>query len=218
MPRSAGLIVHSFASTPFRFAAVRGKIAVVTRTRTVLGAMSCLSVLALAACAGEEPQPKLAPSPSPSAAPSPSSSPPEPVEPTMPAAARGTDAAAAEAFVKFYWAVVDYAQTTGHLGGLEEMTDATCRACMAGLRALEETFAKGGEVRGGTKSVSHVKSAFFDGGARITVWCDLSNTRQVVDLPGTSKDEVYPASTTSIQSVLRATDDGWVLEYWGKGS
>ena len=192
-------------------------IGAVIRTRTVLGAMSCLSVLALAACAGEEPQPKLAPSPSPSAAPSPSSSPPEPVEPTMPAAARGTDAAAAEAFVKFYWEMADYAQATGDLEGLRGMGHDHCSACQQALDFLESVAARNGRIRGGETTVAVVTSApVGDTGERRVVRFDLTSTRQVVDLPGQAHDEVYPAGTVKAEAIVRSTPDGWLIEYWGE--
>src|SRR4051812_38018201 len=92
----------------------------VSRTRAVLTALSLLPVLLVAGCSDDDPEPKFAPTPSESASSaSPSSSAtPETPQPTMPEAARGSDASSAEAFVKFYWDVVNYAQTSGDLDPL----------------------------------------------------------------------------------------------------
>ncbi|ABL83551.1 hypothetical protein Noca_4054 [Nocardioides sp. JS614] len=191
-------------------------IVAVTRSRTVIAALCVVSVLALGACSGDDPEPRFAP-PSSSAPSSPSTTAVSgPVEPTMPAAARGSDAAAAEAFVRFYWEMVNYAQATGDVEGLRSLGAEGCNACDGGVQFIRDVVKRSGEVVGGENSISHVRSAFFDDGRRITVWCDLANTKQIVDFPGKSDDEIYVAGSVKLQSVLRLDDGGWVIEFWGQ--
>jgi hypothetical protein len=188
----------------------------VIRSRTVITALCLVPVLALGACSGDDPQPKIA-DPTPTLPSSPSTTAVSgPLEPTMPAAARGTDAAAAEAFVKYYWEMVNYAQATGDLGGLESITDQSCTACQAGLESLRRIIADHGQITGGVNSLSRVRSAYFDKGKRITVWFDLSNTRQLIDYPGDRKDEIFKLATVDVMSVLRHDRGRWVIEYWGE--
>ncbi len=188
-------------------------------SRTVITAMSVLSVLALGACSGGDPGPKLAPpssSPSSSAPSSPSTTAVSgPIEPTMPAAARGTDAAAAEAFVKFYWEMVNYAQATGDVEGLRGLTNASCQPCSAGLRALEKLGAQHAQINGGVYRLSDVSSAFFDNGKRIRVWYRLAASRQTITYPGGKEDQVFQPKHVRAMSLLRQENGQWTLEYWG---
>jgi hypothetical protein len=190
----------------------------VTRSRTVITALCVVSVLALGACSGSDPQPKFA-DPTPTVPSSPSTTAVSgPIEPTMPAAAQGTDAAAAEAFVKFYWEMVNYAQATGDLDGLRSISPADCEACQRGVDYLDSVFRRDGRVRGGENSLSSISSGPVGGdGKRRYVRFDLSNTRQVVAIPG-HRDEVYRAATVHGEAVLVKTPTGWRLEYWGKQS
>ncbi len=187
-----------------------------TRSRTVIAALCVVSVLALGACSGGDPQPKIA-DPTPTLPSSPSTTAVSgPVEPTLPAAAQGTDAAAAEAFVRFYWEMVNYAQATGDLDGLESMTDQSCTACRGGLAALRRIFARDGRVTGGVNSLSRVRGGHLQGDERLAVWFDLSTTRQLINYPGDRKDEVYRVATAKLMTVLRRDQGQWVIEYWGE--
>jgi len=175
-----------------------------------------MSVLALGACSGDDPEPELAP-PSSSAPSSPSTTAVSgPIEPTMPAAARGTDAAAAEAFVKFYWEMVNYAQATGDVEGLRGLTDESCTACGGGLDALQKIFRQDGRVTGGINSLSKIHVGRLQNDDRVTVWFELSTTRQLIDYPGNRRDEIYRPAKVTLMTVLRRDGGQWVIEYWGK--
>ncbi len=189
----------------------------VTRSRTALTALLVVSVLALGACSGGDPQPKFA-DPTPSQPTSPSTTAVSgPVEPTMPAAAQGTDAAAAEAFVRFYWEMADYAQATGDLGGLRALSPAGCEACQQVLHFLESVRERDGHIRGGATEVTTTSTApVGDDGNLLVVRYDLRNTHQVVDLPGTNRDEEYEAGTIHLETILRSSPGGWRIEYWDK--
>lgn len=120
-----------------------------------------LALVLLAGCSGEgEPEPRIAPSDSSSAASStaPPPSPTGPVEPTLPAEAQGEDAAAAEAFVRFYWETVNYAQATGDVEGLRAIGAESCDGCRGGLEGIVETYEAGGRIEGGEMRVRSAKA------------------------------------------------------------
>ena len=190
----------------------------VTRSRTVVAALCVVSVLALGACSGGDPQPKIA-DPTEAAPTSPSTTAVSgPVEPTLPAAAQGTDAAAAEAFVEFYWEMVNYAQATGDVEGLRSISPENCEACQRGVHFLDSVFRRDGRIRGGENSLSSITSGpVGSDGMRRYVRFDLANTRQVVEIPGRS-DHVYRAATVHGEAVLAMSSEGWQLEYWGEQS
>lgn len=184
-----------------------------TGTRAVIAAVALL--LGLSACSGEDPEPKVAPpSPtSPSTTGTSAETPPE-----MPDAAKGTDAAAAEAFVEFYWEMVGYAQSTGNVEGLRRLATSGCEACRGGVAYLEDVFSSGGTIAGGRGTVRNASASSVqdDGATKVFVRYELFNTKQVVDLPGTSKDRTIPAGTLRMLSTLEATPDGWLMSYWGE--
>jgi len=196
-------------------------IGLVNRSRTVItvmSLMSLMSVLALGACSGSDPKPKLAdPSPSSSAPSSPSTTAVSgPIEPTMPAAARGTDAAAAEAFVKFYWEMADYAQATGDLDGLRALGTDACRACQTVLDYLAGIYDHGGSVTGGETTVTGTVATGVDGGpgASYAVRGTVANTRQVIDDPRKRKEQVFPAARVRFQFIAEHRVGGWQIAFW----
>ncbi|MGB0099090.1 MAG: DUF6318 family protein [Nocardioides sp.] len=186
-----------------------------TGTRAVIAAV--VLTLGLAGCSGEDPEPNLAPSASTSpTSPAPTPSPSGPVAPTMPEAAKGTDAAAAEAFVKFYWDTVNYAQKTGDVDGLRDLSSTRCIACQAGIDYLDDVFANDGEISGGASQVGKLKTAFVDDGDALdaVVEFELSTSRQRVDYPGRALDEVYRGGTSSMRARLEPTQTAWKMLYW----
>lgn len=191
----------------------------VNRSRTALTALSMISVLALGACSGDDPEPKVAdPSPSATLPSSPSTTPVSgPTEPTMPAAAQGTDAAAAEAFVEFYWEMVNYAQATGDVAGFKALGP-DCATCKRGVESIEETYRAGGTIRGGEGSISDLRVHFLDhpGDPRVIAEFTLTNRAQTVDYPGRSDDLRYEGGKLAYQILLELTPEGWRVLLMGK--
>lgn len=188
----------------------------VTVARVVIAAV--LVALGVSACSGSDPEPNFAP-PSSSAPSDPSTSPVSgPVAPTMPPEAMGDDAAAAEAFVKFYWDTVNYTQATGDTASLRQLGAKQCVACQAGVTKLDQIYSRGGRILGGVGTVRVTNSGLLpkDEVPDAVVDFVVTSTRQRLDMPGTSDDVVVPAGDAELRALLRAQDGSWVVIYWGK--
>jgi hypothetical protein len=184
----------------------------VTGTRAVIATVVSLSVLSLGGCSGDDPEPRIAP-PGSSAPTSPSTTPASgPTEPVMPDEARGTDARAAAAFVKFYFEAVNYAQETGDVAALKRLS-VKCAGCDAGVRSITDTYHNNGEIRGGTGSVHELQTGFIH--RKPTDWavvqCSVFTSPQIVDLPGTHDDRRYPRGHTDVRLLLEPHEGAWVI-------
>lgn len=127
--------------------------------------VAAISVLALAlsACgSSEEESPPPAMTPTPSASPVAASPTPEvPAGPAMPAAAREHTEAGAEAFVEYFWEVVNYAQATGDTQILRELSATGCTGCDAGISGVEKVYANAGVILGGEARVQTIDPEVF---------------------------------------------------------
>lgn len=191
----------------------------VTDARAVIA--TAILLLGVTACSGDAPEPNIAPtSPATSSEPSdPSTSPVSgPTAPTMPPEAMGDDLAAAEAFVKFYWDSVNYAQATGDTGSLRRLGAKACAACRAGVAKLDDIYDRGGRIVGGVGTVKITNSGLIqkDGLPDVVVDFEVTSTRQRLDMPGTTDDVTVPAGDAQLRMLLRADDGAWVATYWGK--
>lgn len=120
-------------------------IASVTRTRTVLTALTCTSVLALGACSGDDPEPKFAPTPTPTAPTSPS--------PT-------DEAMSPEDTVRAWVDAQNHALRTGDTGAMKSLSADGCRGCDDFTNPIEQVYRDGGHFStdGWTVEGTHLKS------------------------------------------------------------
>ncbi len=105
-----------------------------------------LVVPVLVSCSEDEP--KAEPGPTDSSSVSETKTATGPVEPVMPEAAKKPTKAGAVAFVKHYWAMIDYAQATGETTGLTRLSNRSCDFCAGGTKGIQVVYAKGGRIRG----------------------------------------------------------------------
>ncbi|WP_122816461.1 DUF6318 family protein [Nocardioides pantholopis] len=181
----------------------------------LLLAAAC-AALALTGCSEDDPAPKIDPGDSSSAAATPTPTSTAPVEPTLPAEAEGTDAAAAKAFVEFYWEMADYAQATGDAQGLQRLGADTCEPCRTAVAFVEEAYRDEGQVRGGETTLSAINSAELQTrtGTATQVKLKVTSTDQVVDYPGNRPDDRYPGGTVRASFVVTRDSGQWLVSYW----
>ena len=129
----------------------------------------------------------------------------------MPEAAREFTDAGAEAFVRYYWDVVSYAQTTLDTEPLKAVSNPTCEVCSRGIQGLERIRQLDGVSSGGTLTVSNVKVARERAGSleSADVTMTVSNAAQKIDLPGDKDDVSLPASSAPYKVVLLWDGSDW---------
>ena len=82
-----------------------------------------------------------------------SPSPTGPVEPELPGVAKTADKRGAIAFLKYYWAMVDYAQASGDTSGLRQLSMPSCQSCTRANAYLEKVYRTGGVIRSESRTV-----------------------------------------------------------------
>lgn len=168
----------------------------------------------LAGCQdGDDPDPKVPPTES--SSPTPTPSPTGPVEPTLPAEAEGDDAAAAEAFVRHFWAMVNYAQASGRVEPLVELALPSCATCASGARWIADVYRRGGEITGGDYSVgaTRVTPLAADDQRLFEVVSQVATTDQKITGAG-SLDDHFPAGEAKVTLILVVSEMGLRVSRW----
>ncbi|WP_156718043.1 DUF6318 family protein [Nocardioides sp. Leaf307] len=150
----------------------------------LVAAAMTVSLLSIAGCS-DDPEPRIA-DPSPSLAPSASEAPTTTPVPELPRAAEGTNAAAAKSLVRFYFDLVNYAQTSGKAEVTTQIVNPNCSACAGGTEALAAIFDAGGQIEGGDVRVVGLDAASVRGGLirGFTVTATTETSPQVIRIPG----------------------------------
>lgn len=179
------------------------------------GVLCSLVVLLSLLSACGEPEPRFAedgptaaaaPTEEPSA--SPTESAPVPEEeagevPAYPSAAQGSGRAAAVAFVRHYFAMIDYASNTGEVAPLRRLSSARCHACAGGEEAIVEVYGKGGRIEGivQTVDVTWTNELAKSSAGDWIVDVRVENTPHVV-VHGGGQRERFAAAATEIELIV----------------
>ncbi|MGH3481434.1 MAG: DUF6318 family protein [Nocardioidaceae bacterium] len=124
-------------------------------------ASACLTgVVAVAGC-NSNPEPAPLATPSEGLSESPSPSPSVAVPPTMPPQAKGTSAASAKAFVRYWVETLNYAGPSGDTDQLDLLSDGSCAACTAIIKFIDGVHADGGSIDGKGWTIKQVKVVAF---------------------------------------------------------
>lgn len=179
-------------------------------------AAAALPFALLAGCAGDDPQPRF---PEETASSPTEASSPEPTEPTPPPAMEGDDEAAAEAFVEYYFAMVDYVRSTGSTERLRRLALNSCAACEGVAKTIDQTRANGGEIKGGDFSVLSAQLAPLGSvGAETRPFqgvVKLAFTEQIIT--GSGNDRVngnYPSGQHRLEVVAIHDQGTWSMASW----
>jgi hypothetical protein len=134
----------------------------------------------------------------------------------MPAAAKRHTAAGAEAFVKYFWRVANYAQAAGDAQAVEALSTEACSGCRGAVDFVRGVYDRGGTIQGGDAEVSDLRVEELSAAGRplIRVTFTVTNTRQVVDEPGQKRDRVFPAASVTDRFVLNWVNSGWQVGVW----
>lgn len=181
-------------------------------------ALAALWVL-LAACTdggATEPGSTSTPSATASASGSPSASASAVAPPVMPEVAKEHTEAGAVAFVQHFWDVSDYAQQNLDVVPLEALVTAGCTTCRRGIEAIVAARDADAIITGGTTTIDDVTVELLTAGAETIAQVDyvVTNSRQLVDYPGTALDREYPRSAMPTRMILRPEADGWLVSVW----
>lgn len=174
------------------------------RARLVVG---CVLLSALAGCGGDPPTP-------PPFTPATSPTPTGPVEPVLPEAAKEPTEAGAKAFAEFYWEMANYAQLTGDTTMFRRLSAKTCEPCASGADGVERVYAAGGVIRGGSYSTRVVNTE--DASTNVTAFAvtvRLTISAQLIDYPGTKKDEHAGANSGTARMRLNFLHGAWLVAY-----
>jgi len=171
--------------------------------------------LLLGGCADDEPVPKLPDTNSPTSPVTETST--APVEPTLPPEAEGNGPKAAEAFVRYYFATVNYAQATGDTATLRELALKSCEACEGGLQFIRDIYERGGKNEGGDYSVLSTEVGGRRPVSKTVNYFSLSvvtsHSYQEVSGAGDMNRVYEPGRSTQSFEVVR-DPTGWHVASW----
>lgn len=131
------------------------------------------------------------------------SSDPGPVEPTLPQAAKQATREGAEAFVRYYWELVNYAQQTGDTSGLRAIQGDGCDACTSGADWIDSVYKAGGQIHGGQHTVEEMSATHAP--VDFKAWlvrCSLLATKTTVSGAGKLNETIGQGRFTTQFSVI----------------
>ncbi|HEY0888138.1 MAG TPA: DUF6318 family protein [Nocardioides sp.] len=135
----------------------------------------------------------------------------------MPEAARAHTPEGAEAFVRHFWAVVDYGRETLDTEPIRALSRSDCKGCLGGIRALGEIRKHGGRIRGGQTTISELKATGLKAGDQ--VFYDVTflhtNAPEITDYPGTDRDVERDRVTKPTRMRLFSIEEGWEVAQLG---
>jgi len=172
--------------------------------------------LLLAGCADDEPVPK-APDPS-TPTTSVTETAVEPAEPTLPPEAEGKGIKAAEAFVRYYFAMVDSARLTGDTQDLRRIALQTCASCEGVANVIDRVHDNSGSIDGGDQTVLQIQLGELVGVTGVTTFrgnATVESTPQVIQGSGDpALDGTFPSGTLRLSVLVVKGEQGWRFAEW----
>ena len=181
------------------------------RCRLAIALGLVLPALAFGACSGE-PEPKFAPSESASPASRDSPASTGDAEPALPAKAQENNGAGAEAFVRYFIEVLNYAQRTGDTARLQRVSAPRCAACEGYAEEIDKTYAAGGHVKGGVLTIGDLRELPRDYGADWGAYGRGRATPQTI-FHGNGTKASFDGGPFDLYAYARWVDDRWAMQW-----
>jgi len=135
-----------------------------------------------------------------------------PTKPALPDAATKPTQAGAEAFIEYYWDVVNYAQATGRAADLRKIESAGCDTCAQFAKDLRKLYRSGGRLEGGANTAQITDVAEVDLDDRdayaFKVTQTVSHDKQIVVDAGGDEKRVEAGENDFVAYVV------WVNRTW----
>lgn len=184
---------------------------------SVLLASTLLAALLLSGCTGDEPDPPA----SSSTSTSPTETPVDTARPTLtapalPDAATVGDAAGAEAFVRHWIDLLNYAYATGDAEPVKAVSDAGCEACQTIFSVVQQRAAGSKRLEGGLIKLVSVRSPPPDDLGLVGVSVRYEQADGVEIAPDGSRTTVTGSPPDNFGFALTYDDGAWAMA--GAGS
>jgi hypothetical protein len=139
--------------------------------------------------------------------------------PSMPTAAGERSRDGGEAFVRYWFDLLTYAQRSGDTADLAEATDEGCGDCGKALTTIREAYADGGSLRGGAYLVRRVSTnSLFTLERPIYEATVDRSPRATLDRSGVERGSLPGLTVANCVLVLQWAGDRWqVLDFTSSG-
>ncbi|RYB94784.1 hypothetical protein EUA93_10750 [Nocardioides oleivorans] len=117
----------------------------------------------------------------------------------------------AEDFIRRWVKAGDEMQVTGDTAEYDAMTP-NCKACQGFVESVEQVYAAGGSAQFAGTTVTKIRR-YAAKPPTYDVSQDVAET--VIKHGDTGKTETYPAGSTRIRVILKTTQSGWLVTYFG---
>lgn len=150
---------------------------------------------------------------SPSATPSPT-----PIAPTLPAEAKGTTEASAEAFVRHYIDVTNYAMATGDTAALRAVSGSSCVSCQGVIDRIDSVYGAGGSIESGGWELRSVSVVPRTKPSEPQIDVGLFMTPQRVTQKMGNQPSAFPGGRLPATFMLRRDGESWIVTEWERAA
>lgn len=130
----------------------------------------------------------------------------------MPAAAKGTSSAAAQAFARYYVDLINYAMQTGKTAPIRKFAEETCSTCAVIAKEIDHIYRKSGHIEHGHWRVADAALLRTDSPETRLVRLHVRLSRQVVY----SSPQASPSSATPtkgrIDLYVHPAQGSWMVQ------
>jgi hypothetical protein len=134
------------------------------------------------------------------------------LEPALPTRAQSETPAGAEAFVRYFIEVLNYAQKTGDTARLRQVSTSRCAACEGYVEAIERAYSTGGRVKGGALTVGGLRELPKDYGADWGGYGRGRATPQTI-FRGDGSKSSFDGGRFALYAYTRWVDHQWAMQW-----